>query len=570
MRRTLSTLIALAALSSPAAESPFEDVWSETGFDRVAVQFHGLNRTMVTFARDALREVTTHALIKGEDEITLVLTLIAQPGLLADRRLIPIEGDDLIPVLEQAGIAVEDRALRLSDCLGFDGRGQIRGQGPALFAASTAYATAPSGTPLHTAIDRLAGRLQALSMLSRDFKLVPHPVDPNGLWTTLDEAPPGQRAALLPHQGALLDAVAAGDPEAARLAAAPLAAGLRALPNYPSGTRLSIDHAYTTLRPYFWASLAYVLCAVLFFVSLVTKRDLWWWMAIGVMGAGWTVHMLGAAARGYLLQRMPLSNLYEATTTGLAFAIGVALVLELIYRMRVVGLCSAALAFLYYRWLKSSDIYGNDAIEPLRAVLNSYWLDYHVTCMIISYAAFTVAFGMAVLYLLKTHAPRLMGWAPPPEELDLYNHRAIQAGWPILGIGVVLGAIWADTAWGRMWSWDPKETWALITWLIYTAYMHVRLVHGWSGRATAWTSIAGYGCVLFTYLGVNFVLSGLHSYAGNDPVALTGVKSLFATHWPLWLAAGLPLAGVILWRTLRRERRPLSAEAVNPDAAELT
>ena len=153
-------------------------------------------------------------------------------------------------------------------------------------------------------------------------------------------------------------------------------------------------------------------------------------------------------------------------------------------------------------------MFGNDAIEPLRAVLNSYWLDYHVTTMMLSYGAFTIAFATALLYLLSSAWPRVMRWAPPLEALDLYTYRAIQFGWPLLGIGIVLGAVWADTAWGRMWSWDPKETWSLITWLIYTGYLHVRLVHGWKGTVMAWSSILGYGAVMFTYIGVNFVLSG--------------------------------------------------------------
>jgi cytochrome c-type biogenesis protein CcsB len=230
-----------------------------------------------------------------------------------------------------------------------------------------------------------------------------------------------------------------------------------------------------------------------------------------------------------------------------------------------VGCTSAFLSFIYYRWLLSSEVYGNDAIEPLRAVLNSYWLDYHVTCMMLSYGAFTIAFAMALLYLLRAGVPRLMGWSPSLDDLDLYTYRAIQFGWPLLGIGIVLGAVWADTAWGRMWSWDPKETWSLITWLIYTVFLHVRLVHGWRGRVMAWASIVGYGAVLFTYLGVNFVLSGLHSYAGSSPVMAEGLGGAIRNHWMITLAllaVIVAAAALLRWMHQRHIANQSSAKAV--------
>jgi cytochrome c-type biogenesis protein CcsB len=414
--------------------------------------------------------------------------------------------------------------------------------------------TTEEGSPLHTAAARLNGRIHSLVNLRDDFRFIPDPVDRQGLWNNFHEAEHFNLAGtgdIREDFGDLLASVATGDSAQAEPVAASLVGRLSAWPNSPSGMRLAVDHSYTRAQPYFWASVAYIVSAALFLISLVTRRRGWWRAAVTVMGAGWVVHMLGAVARGYLISRVPLSNLYEATTTGLAFVIFFALLFELIYRMSIVGLTSSLLSFIYYRWLLSSDTFGNDAIEPLRAVLNSYWLDYHVTCMILSYGAFTVAFGMGVLYLLRVHFPRLMRWAPPPAELDLYNHRAIQIGWPLLGIGVVLGAVWADTAWGRMWSWDPKETWALITWLIYTAYLHVRLVSGWKGSVMAWASIAGYGCVLFTYLGVNFVLSGLHSYAGNDPVSLTGPVDVFRQYWFLIVPAAVAAGAVVVWAIMK-------------------
>ena len=125
--------------------------------------------------------------------------------------------------------------------------------------------------------------------------------------------------------------------------------------------------------------------------------------------------------------------------------------------------------------------------------------------------AFTIAFAMALLYLLRSHLPRAMAWAPELGELDLYTHRAIQFGWPLLGIGIVLGAVWADTAWGRMWSWDPKEVLSLVVWLVYAVFLHARLVRGLRGMPAAAISIVGFLLTVFTIFGT-MVFGGLHSY----------------------------------------------------------
>jgi cytochrome c-type biogenesis protein CcsB len=557
MNRAILIALTLLALTHAAMAAPAElgDVWTETGFDRLAVQTAGMEKSLATFARDSLREIALRRQIREDDRVTLTLLLASRPGLLADRWLIPVEGDMLLPLLEEVGITVDHRTLRLGDCLRFDSSGQVVGEGRALAAARQVLISTQQGDPVHSSALRLFSRINAVADLGPALRLIPDPNDPEGSWHTAEEA---QRLGIegaeeaRGHLDALFEAVAADDAEAARPAAEALVSLLPTLPNYTSSTRLAIDHAYTVRKPYFWASFAYVVSAILFFVALVTRGDRWWLAAMIAMGAGWIVHVLGAAARGYLIQRMPLSNLYEATTTGLVFIILFALIFEGMHRMRVVGFSAAALSFVYYRWLLSSDVYGNDAIEPLRAVLNSYWLDYHVTCMMLSYGAFTIAFAMAVLYLMRRHMPRLMRWTPSLEDLDLYIYRAIQFGWPLLGIGIVLGAVWADTAWGRMWSWDPKETWSLITWLIYTGFLHVRLVHGWRGVGMAWASIGGYAAVLFTYLGVNFVLSGLHSYAGNSPAITAGEGTQRMILWSVVVVAALAVAAAGVWWSLRQ------------------
>jgi cytochrome c-type biogenesis protein CcsB len=147
-------------------------------------------------------------------------------------------------------------------------------------------------------------------------------------------------------------------------------------------------------------------------------------------------------------------------------------------------------------------------IQPLIPALQSNWLHIHVITCFVAYAAFVISFICGLLYLIK--------WknvVPPKEMLEEINYRSVMVGFPMLSAGILTGAVWAHYAWGSYWSWDPKETWSLITWIIYALFLHARFVKGWKGRRIAFISIIGFLSVIFTYFGVNFILSGLHSYA---------------------------------------------------------
>jgi cytochrome c-type biogenesis protein CcsB len=150
--------------------------------------------------------------------------------------------------------------------------------------------------------------------------------------------------------------------------------------------------------------------------------------------------------------------------------------------------------------------------------LQSNWLTAHVITCFLGYAAFALAFSLSLLYLLKSRGGEGAGGfletrLPSSSLLDDYSYRLIAVGFPMLTLGIITGAAWANEAWGSYWSWDPKETWSLIIWLIYAAYLHARLARGWQGRRAAWLSVFGFAATLFCYLGVNLFLSGLHSYA---------------------------------------------------------
>ena len=206
--------------------------------------------------------------------------------------------------------------------------------------------------------------------------------------------------------------------------------------------------------------------------------------------------------------RGPFANMYEFSV---AFAWGVLAMyayFERRYHQPALGLVvlPIALALLLYAMTIPS------AIDPLvPALKNNLLLSVHVAVAIVAYGSLSIAFGAAVLYLL--HGEHGRRGLPSRELLDEISYKAVVIGFPFLTLTIVLGAVWADVAWGTYWSWDPKETASLVTWLIYGSYLHARVVRGWRGRRAAWLLLIGFGAVLFTYFG-NLFFGGRHTYSG--------------------------------------------------------
>jgi cytochrome c-type biogenesis protein CcsB len=216
----------------------------------------------------------------------------------------------------------------------------------------------------------------------------------------------------------------------------------------------------------------------------------------------------------------PLSNLYESVVFFAWTIVLIYALLDIKYKYRVIGAFVMPFALLGMAW---AQLGMNTGIEPLVPALQSNWLLYHVITCFLGYAAFAVACGISIMYLIKAvseetaeqSAGGLIGMFPPIKVLDDLNYRAIMVGFPLLTLGIITGAAWANYAWGTYWSWDPKETWSLIVWFVYAAFLHARITKGWVGKRAAWLSIIGFAATLFCYLGVNLFLSGLHSYGGG-------------------------------------------------------
>ena len=329
----------------------------------------------------------------------------------------------------------------------------------------------------------------------------------------------------------------------------------------------------------FGIAMVFYLVATLFYVGFVVSRSQKvGYVATGVALCGWLINTvafgmryLESHAKGFAY--IPLSNMYESMVFFAWALMLIYLIFEYIYGYRALGVFASIFGFLGIAIVSFGTV--NREVQPLVPALQSNWLTSHVVTCFFGYAAFGVSYAVALMYLIREKKPvqvallilhpllvplfmsvlsllyglvgkesfasvqtQLYLWLgagavsafilvmffimrgaegvlPPNKILDELSYKAVAVGFPLLTLGILTGAAWANYAWGTYWSWDPKETWSLITWFVYAAFLHARLTAGWRGGRLAWLSIIGFGAVIFTYWGVNFVLSGLHSYGSG-------------------------------------------------------
>ncbi len=218
-------------------------------------------------------------------------------------------------------------------------------------------------------------------------------------------------------------------------------------------------------------------------------------------------------ARTIEIHHAPFTNLYESMVFFSALVALIYLVLEFRYKTKMFGVFISVFLFLSF-FVTNLLPFRMKVYENLNPALQSYWLEIHVATMFVGYSAFAISFIAALLYLGKSKWQNgfFFKYLPDISSLDNLSYKSIAWGLPFLTIGIVTGAIWANYTWGSYWSWDPKETWSLITWLIYAAYLHARITKGWKGKKTAILAIVGFLSMAFLYWGVAFILPGLHSY----------------------------------------------------------
>ena len=253
---------------------------------------------------------------------------------------------------------------------------------------------------------------------------------------------------------------------------------------------------------------------------MVTGKEFWGPLASIIAFIGLITQTVGLILRWFESYKMgighaPLSNLYESLIFFSWTIVLLYLIIE--WRIKNKNLGAFVIPFAFFSiTFASFSPNVNARIQPLIPALQSNWLISHVITCFFGYAALTIACGLGIMYLLKglerTEKPRLFFRLLPGREiLDELIYHSVVIGFIFLTLGIITGSVWAYSAWGSYWSWDPKETWSLITWLIYAAMLHSRFVRGWKGKRMAIMSLIGFASVLFTYFGVNY-LPGLHSY----------------------------------------------------------
>jgi cytochrome c-type biogenesis protein CcsB len=264
---------------------------------------------------------------------------------------------------------------------------------------------------------------------------------------------------------------------------------------------------YATLGLYFSATLTYTLYLVKPW-PLVGRVSQW------LISCGFLIHCLFTLDRYMAAGHTPITNLHESLSFFSLAVVGIFILFERKYRILILGSFVTPVALLL---MLLSTLFPT-AITQLNPVLKSRWLLPHASMAFLGYAIYVVAFGAAIMYQIQEHFLKskklgaMYQKLPSLDLLDEINYRCLTFGFPLFTFAIISGAIWAETAWGTYWSWDPKETWSLITWFVYAALLHGRLTTGWRGRKAAIFAIIGFFTLLFTFLGVNLLLPGLHSY----------------------------------------------------------
>jgi len=259
---------------------------------------------------------------------------------------------------------------------------------------------------------------------------------------------------------------------------------------------------------------SYFLATVSGIIEIFRKRRTTSRASLYLAIVGFIFHTANIVSRYIAGGHLPVTNMHEAAS----FFSWCVLILFFFHEYRYrLGLLSAFIMPIVFLLMFSSSIFPRE-IKALSPVLQSYWFGIHVILAFLGDASFAMACGVGVMYLLQERfvkSKRLTGLfqkLPSLQVLDEINYHLITLGFPLLTLAMIAGMLWANTAWGTYWRWDPKEVWSLITWLTYALVLHLRLTIGWRGRKAALLSIVGFAIVIFTFMGVSLILKGRHVF----------------------------------------------------------
>ncbi len=297
-------------------------------------------------------------------------------------------------------------------------------------------------------------------------------------------------------------------------------------PTYPSPLTISLEVAYNHWELFRYAWMLMLLAAIALLSNLRSRWRSFYWCALGSYGVGFIAMLVGFSVRAIIAGRPPVTNMYESVVcVGFGAAV-FGVVFEVVYRSKYALIAGAAISTIAPVLADSCPTILDPGVRPLEPILRSnFWLVTHVMTIAFSFAAFSLALGVANItlgyYLFRSKKTDTI------RALSQFTYRAIQVGVLLLAAGIITGGIWADYSWGRFWGWDPKEVWALIALLGYVAVLHARLAGAVGHRGLAALSVACFSLLVMAWYGVNFVLGvGLHSYgfgSGGQGIVCTAV-----------------------------------------------
>lgn len=278
---------------------------------------------------------------------------------------------------------------------------------------------------------------------------------------------------------------------------------------------LKFQTIYEKKNIFFLSAYLYLISSILLISSVTFHKRKIRIFGLIFLFIGLLLHLVGIVLRWKISGHIPLSNMYESfifTTVGLILF---GILIEIKNKTQLISIVCSIIGFIFMIIAHKLPIF-NSKISPIMPALQSSWLTYHVVTIMLSYSAFALSFIISLVYIFKDILGKNRLISNPKisslENIEELNHKVILFGFPLLTLGIITGAFWANIAWGRPWAFDPKETWSAITWIIYAIYIHTRFLRSWKGRKSILLSIIGFAAVLFTYIGVNFLLPSIHSY----------------------------------------------------------
>jgi cytochrome c-type biogenesis protein CcsB len=509
MALSIRFLIALSLMVISMSQAVANENISTAELEKIAVLDGGRYKPLHSFAWESVRSFYGKSKFKTEDgerisALDLVLNMASDPETWRHRKLLRIDYHDLKAEL---GFSKGEKYFS------FDAITASPSFRSLVDAAKEEQKRTDSPGKMTSEVNVLYQRLVVVDELlsGYSFMMVPQSSNENDSWIS-----PVQAAGDFGHNwNLMLAAWATSDPASFDSAVNNLKSAIRNTnpAKYPSLKSLEREIAYNRLQPFHKAWMLYTLLTLLALIGAAWKNKIYAWITCSTGIAGLLLHTTGLIQLTLITGRAPVSNLFESMVFIIWAMISIGIWFYFSskkenYMLLIAGILGTL--SMGYALDNTVDI----SINPLVPVLRSYWLNIHVTVITFSYGAFAVAAGLGHVYLARFAFAKNNVQAL--SKIDHIGLRTIQIGILTLTAGIILGAVWANESWGRYWGWDPKETWSLITLLFYIAIIHGR-INGWiSKRSNAILNIVGLAVVLMTYFGVNYYLSGLHSYASGN------------------------------------------------------